>query len=327
LYLLMGPFLYFYIRGVFSDRFIFNKIDLLHAVPALLHFVSIINYLMLPFHEKETIIAYCNLHHNALDNFPFNTFFTLKTNYIIRLTSLFGYLLFCFLYITREAINFKNEIQTVRSKYIFRWLYVLLFLLLLIISSYSYFLLQYLKASSYLYSLNAKYVLSLSVLGIALINTSLMMFPEILYGKLRLKPTPKIYKKSLELNILKLEVAENEYFIDLTNQIKDYFNKKQPYLNPEFSISDLTIALKVPQHHIMICYRDYIGIRFTGMKINYRVEHSKKELLNDDNKKLTIEAIGLESGFLSKSNFFSCFKKHTGTTPFDYQKNNLNRIV
>jgi AraC-like DNA-binding protein len=321
LYLLMGPLLYFYIRGVFVDRFIFKKRDLLHFIPAVIHFISIFNYLMLPFHEKVAIILYCNEHHNELNNFPFNTLFTLKTNYFIRLSSLFGYLLFCLFYVTHELINFKNEIQTIRSKYIFRWLYILLFLLIIIVGSYSYFLLMYLQSSSYLYSVDSKYVLSLSVLGIALINTSLLLFPEILYGKLRIKPTSNIFKKSIDTMARKEEFIENEYFINLTKQINAYFVNQHPYLKPEFAISDLTIALKVPQHHITICYRDYIGIRFTDMKINYRVEYAKKELLNPVNKNLTLEAIGFQSGFLSKSNFFSCFKKITGTTPLDYQNN------
>lgn len=323
LYLLMGPLLYFYVRGVFADRFIFNKNDLFHFIPAAIHFISIFDYLLLSFQEKEAIILYCNSHKNELDNFPFNTFFTLKTNYIIRLSSLLGYLLFCLLFITREAIHYKNEIKSARSKYIFRWLYILLFLLVLIVGSYSYFLFKYLQSSSYLYSLNAKYVLSLSVLGIALINMSLLLFPEILYGKLRLTPIPTIYKKSIDTVNLKDEIIENEYFINLSKQINDYFITKKPYLKPDFAISDVTIALKVPQHHIAICCRDYIGMKFTELKIHFRVENAKKALVIPENKNLTLEYIGLQSGFLSKSNFFSCFKKITGTTPLDYQNDNI----
>jgi AraC-like DNA-binding protein len=322
LYLLMGPLLLFYIRGVFKDRFIFSKIDLLHFIPAFIHLIAISKYLILPFSQKKEIITYCSKHYEALNQFPFNSFFNWETNYIIRLSSLFGYLIFSFILITKEVINYNKGKKTARGRYVFRWIYLLLFLIVLILGSYSHFLSNYMQSHSYLESSNSQYTLSVTVLGIALINFTLLMFPEILYGKLRFESGPIVFKKSIKRDLINdEEVYENEYFINLTNQINDYFANQQPYLKPEFAISDLTIALKVPQHHIAICYRDYIGIRFTVMKINYRVEYSKKELLNPVNKNLTLEAIGFQSGFLSKSNFFSCFKKVTGTTPLDYQNN------
>jgi AraC-like DNA-binding protein len=322
LYLLMGPLLFFYIRGVFKDQFIFSKKDLLHFIPAIIHLIAISKYLILPFSQKKEIIAYCSQHYEALNQFPFNSFFNWETNYIIRISSLFGYLLLNIIIVTKEVIKYQKEKKTARGRYIFRWIYLLLFLIAIILGSYSYFLSNYMQSQSYLESSDSQYTLSISVLGIALINISLLMFPEILYGKLRFESVPSVYKKSIKRVLLKEEeVYENEYFINLTKQINDYFVNQQPYLKPEFAISDLTIALKVPQHHITICYRDYIGIRFTDMKIDYRVEYAKKELLNPINKNLTLEAIGFQSGFLSKSNFFSCFKKITGTTPLDYQNN------
>jgi len=45
----------------------------------------------------------------------------------------------------------------------------------------------------------------------------------------------------------------------------------------------------------------------------FRIEAAKKLL--QANSKLTIEAIGQECGFKSKSSFYSAFKKRTGTTP------------
>jgi AraC-like DNA-binding protein len=37
---------------------------------------------------------------------------------------------------------------------------------------------------------------------------------------------------------------------------------------------------------------------------------------------MTIEAIGLTSGFASKSNFFAIFKDLTGLTPYEFVKKN-----
>jgi transcriptional regulator GlxA family with amidase domain len=49
------------------------------------------------------------------------------------------------------------------------------------------------------------------------------------------------------------------------------------------------------------------------------VEYAKTALLSEAHTQFTLDAIGHQAGFLSKSNFFSCFKKSTGLTPLEFQ--------
>ena len=55
-----------------------------------------------------------------------------------------------------------------------------------------------------------------------------------------------------------------------------------------------------------------------------RVERAKKLLVN--NHHLSLEGIGYEAGFNSKSSFFATFKKLTGQTPAQY-KRSLSKMV
>jgi AraC-like DNA-binding protein len=59
-------------------------------------------------------------------------------------------------------------------------------------------------------------------------------------------------------------------------------------------------------------FNDYIN--------EFRVQLAKELLVDTEYKNYTITSIGLESGFNSKSTFYSTFKKHTGKTPAEYQK-------
>ena len=59
-------------------------------------------------------------------------------------------------------------------------------------------------------------------------------------------------------------------------------------------------------------FNDYIN--------ELRVEDAKSMLTNSEYDQYTIVSIGLESGFNSKSSFYSAFKKFTDQTPNQFKK-------
>lgn len=321
LYLLLGPLFYFYVRGLFADRFLFTKKDLLHFIPAVIHLISIAKYIVLPFSKKMELVQYLNTHADKLNQLPFNSFFTWQFNYVFRITLFFSYMFICSYMIIKAYIRYIKEPKSTRSSYIFRWLVILVVSVLVISLSFSFSSTIYMQNNNSLFRLYGQYSVYILTIGIVFINLTLLLIPEILYGKLTLKPLPSVTKKSVEVAVIKDLVYENEYFIDLAQQINRFFIDKEPYLKIDFAISDLNIVLKVPQHHISICFRDYIGMKFIDMKTHYRIEYAKKVLLCEEHNRLTLDAIGVKSGFLSKSNFFSCFKKSTGLTPLEFQNN------
>jgi AraC-like DNA-binding protein len=66
---------------------------------------------------------------------------------------------------------------------------------------------------------------------------------------------------------------------------------------------------------------DKLGKGFTLYVNEHRIQEACRILSTDEN--LTIEAIGEEVGFNSKSTFFSAFKKLKGMTPAMYQQNTV----
>ena len=63
---------------------------------------------------------------------------------------------------------------------------------------------------------------------------------------------------------------------------------------------------------------DNLHKNFTDYINEYRIEEAKQ--LIQDNSLYTIEAIGNQSGFNSKSAFYKAFKKITNTTPAKFKK-------
>jgi len=66
------------------------------------------------------------------------------------------------------------------------------------------------------------------------------------------------------------------------------------------------------------------GKNYSTLINELRIEHAKKLLANEEYSNYTISALGLESGFNTKTNFYSTFKKITGHTPNEYKKSVQN---
>ena len=94
--------------------------------------------------------------------------------------------------------------------------------------------------------------------------------------------------------------------------------EKELYLNPNFTLEEAAKELKVTKHLLSQYVNEILGKSFSNLVKEYRVEKAKKLL--ETEKNYTIESLGYDSGFSSKSTFFTAFKKTTGLTPAEYQK-------
>jgi AraC-like DNA-binding protein len=105
----------------------------------------------------------------------------------------------------------------------------------------------------------------------------------------------------------------------INQQIIEYFRKHQPYLNPNLSMDILSDSLKIPKHQLTEVLNVSIGKNFFQFVNEYRVEEVKKRL-KKPKQNFSIEAIGYDCGFSSKSSFFTVFKKITGKTPSQFKE-------
>lgn len=110
----------------------------------------------------------------------------------------------------------------------------------------------------------------------------------------------------------------------ISQKLLNYIQKEKPFLNPEFSMSLLSESLKIPRHHLTEVLNKHLGKNFFLFVNEYRVSAVKKQLDKPGNP-YSIEAIGYECGFNSKSTFFSVFKSITGQTPKNYQQTVLQK--
>ncbi|WP_031456843.1 helix-turn-helix domain-containing protein [Flavobacterium chungangense] len=94
--------------------------------------------------------------------------------------------------------------------------------------------------------------------------------------------------------------------------------EKELFVNPNFNLEEAAKELKITKHLLSQYVNEILGKSFSSLIKEYRVEKAKRLL--ETEKNYSIESLGYDSGFNSKSTFFTAFKKITGLTPAEYQK-------
>ena len=147
----------------------------------------------------------------------------------------------------------------------------------------------------------------------AILQLRLLKERENLRKQLNFKP---LIKEVNSKNNDEKEEDEKLLFDKINTLIDDEKLYTEPKLNIDFLANEVDINASklstIINHFSTKNFNDYIN--------EFRIELAKKLLIDADYINYTITAIGLESGFNSKSTFYYTFKKLTGLTPTEYQK-------
>ncbi|WP_347163344.1 AraC family transcriptional regulator [Parabacteroides merdae] len=101
----------------------------------------------------------------------------------------------------------------------------------------------------------------------------------------------------------------------LFKDIEAYFQKEQPYLDPDFRISDLPRTIGANPHKLSTAVGRATGLTVQDYVLRLRIGHSADLLLLPENAERTIEDIAFSSGFQSTSTYNRNFLKLMKTTP------------
>ena len=108
------------------------------------------------------------------------------------------------------------------------------------------------------------------------------------------------------------------------NKIEEYILTNRRFLDNQLSLETLANELQMSGSKLSKLINEQTLNSFNYLINGYRVEFSKKLLIDTSYNNYTITSIALESGFNSKSTFYNAFKKHTGITPTLFKKNILS---
>lgn len=113
----------------------------------------------------------------------------------------------------------------------------------------------------------------------------------------------------------KIDNSEAEHLI---HRIDLIFKKELLFKNVDLKIGQLAEALKVSPHYLSQSLNDNLGVSFPNFVNAYRIKAAEEMIRSEEH--LTLEAIGRECGFKSKTTFYKAFKKENGVTPAAFKR-------
>ena len=320
-YLLLGPFFYFYVRGLVNDDASLSKKDILHFIPAILILINISPYIFQGIDHKLFFAS--EVIKDPVRIFKNNFLFLSPTaSFISRPVFAISYIIPAAVLIYTKRLNENyNDLQ---SKLIYRWLISLIAITTLLYFAFLMFsIIGYKTQNAVETEARGEYVLYATAIGLLLLNFSLLFFPNILYGLPQLdyafiKNRNKFLATTEELKkeVKSFEISEDKLNL-LTSKIDTYLLTK-PYLNIQFTLSVMSADTDIPAHHLSYYLNEHLQINFNTWKNDLRINHVINLINSGSYESLTLDALSKQSGFGSRSSFINAFKLKTGQTPSEY---------
>jgi AraC-like DNA-binding protein len=320
---LLGPSLFYYVKNTVSEDKQLHRIDLLHLLPAVFTFFATLPFTTLPFVTK-TAMAHkiVNVTEDYSLNFQWVTFEQILEGRSIHLI----------LYCIASIIYFSWNKRHLMKKYgalpsnhrlIQKWIFSLIFLQLVIASNSLGHMLTIYAHNYAIFGVPSNVIFSETRFfaicggGFFVQNFILFLFPKILYGNVsyQVDITPVNILQELKSSLPNKAQPKREFDQDLQNYLSLH-----PFVKKDFSLSQMSFDLKIPERFLSNYFNKELEKTFGEWKNDLRIEYACQLIEEGNAKRITIEAISTDAGFVSRSKFIDAFKARKGVTPSTYIK-------
>ena len=173
------------------------------------------------------------------------------------------------------------------------------------------------------YTMNALQILS--AIGLIILLVSPFFFPEVIYGLPRLTvqnsgggTTSENDIAIYDGNIKYSPNFEAAYLDQISRNIETAMQTGQLYTQLDLNMARFSVMVDIPFHHLAYYFREVKNQSFNDFRNDWRINYAKQLIREGKAEELTLEAIGLKSGFTSRSTFFRAFKRAEGIAPAEF---------
>ena len=330
---LIGPMLYWYIRSVLTDDSRLKRMDIWHLLPTIIFLLASLPYTFVPFSDKVEAatavvkdVAYMQTYKATI----LDQIFSVSAVYLSRPILVLVYTLWSIGLLFRYSIQRKVSKVFAGQYFMTKWLCMLLAFLFILEVTQIFLIIKAFEMhfSDLYFTLNVFRIFS--AMGLIGLMISPFFFPVILYGLPRVPDSvmDEVKENTKEPSVPSGEIRNHNHFensyIHFIGQKADYCMKEQqPYLQPDFNLNQLSILIHIPVHHLYYYFRKEKKQHFNEYRNNWRITHAKSLIKEGKASGMTLEAIGLLSGFSSRNSFFTAFKKVEGISPSAFAEQSM----
>lgn len=301
---LFGPIIYFYVRACTQKGFQMRPILWLHFIPAFLMFLHCLPEIILSGPEK--IANQANFIKTGVVDYPWvwllkvihpMIYFALSTKLIL-------------LY-RKHISNTTSAVDTAFH----RWLLFIIFIFSMPIIGLLGFVFGELGPI-------AMVIMSIGLLiFLTTIYTAALVKPQLFHAFPHQMPIPKSSEEQKQ-RYERSTLTESKKRIYLEKLIQGMELEKL-YLAPDLTLTQVAESINISATHVSQIINEKLNTNFLDFVNGYRIKAAQEKLIDPKLSHYTIISIAYESGFNSKSTFYTAFKKVTGMTPSQYRKKSM----
>ncbi len=320
---LLGPALFFYVKHTVSEDKHLHRWDLLHLVPAIFTGIATLPFTTLPLATK-TAIAHeiVNITEDYNLDFQWVTFEQILEGRSIHL------LLYCvasIIYFLWNKNHLMKKYGSLPSNHrlIQKWIFSLIFLQMVIAGNSLGHMLTIYAHNYAILGIPSNVIFSEARFfaicggGFFVQNFILFLFPKILYGNVSYEV--ELNEGTILQNIKSSLPKRSSSFYTFEKELEGYLDS-HPFVKKDFSLSQMSFDLKMPERFLSNYFNKEMQKTFGEWKNDLRIEYACQLIEEGNAKKITIEAISTDAGFVSRSKFIDAFKARKGVTPSAYIK-------
>jgi AraC-like DNA-binding protein len=330
-YFLICPFSYFYIRSILKDDSSLSKLDFLHFLPFAVAFIGTMPLLFSSWEYKLQIAE------NIRSNFWFNPTYRinifigpnqnkiLKGIQILVYSTLNWYTVYKYKPQLRWSILHTRQYIIIRNWLIIFCAFLSLEAVFIIFGVFNVIVIQ----TKLLFLQSFNIYLSIMSFGFLMLNLSLLLIPQILYG-LPFERTVWAVQPLYDDGEISPELTDDDeksmpsfysadYLAEIESSIKRAKDERL-FLDHEFRMEHISNMSGKPLHHLAFFFSNINNSTFSEWRNNLRVQHSIQLINEGALKKHSLEGIASQCGFSSRHTFIRAFKINMGQTPTEYCK-------
>jgi len=322
---LLGPVCYWYTRSILKDDIRLKKRDIWHFLPAFIQLSASIPYILTSYSYKVGIAKSIISDPGFLRTYNVTILSDLFSNTAVYLSRPLLLLIYIFWSIGIFSRYRYNEIKSsVVSRFHFmdNWLVFFFGFQLILVISHLLMVFRIFESDvlDLLYTPNILQALTFA--GLTGLILTPFFFPRILYGLAATAPMqlppPEPDSDETMVSTRGKKIIPNfefDYMLSIVQKMTTSMQEQKVYLQPDCNLSQFAVSIDIPNHHLAYFFREIKKQSFNDYRNECRVNHAKNLILEGKARDLTLEAIGLQSGFTNRNTFFTAFKKLEGISP------------